>query len=212
MALSTMVLTHLTLLGKGREGYGVQRWPDGSMYEGHWKNDRANGQGRFVFSNGDTYEGEWKDDMANGVGVYTKAEGVRYEGIWVNDLQNGPGKEIWTDGSKYEGNYVDGKREGRGIYLWPNGVVYEGEWKDNKISGFVILQTTHRERTSGTTGGCTQATGRTGACTGTGSTPTPTGECTRESLCGTREKDMAHTIGRTADSTQANGTMDSSME
>lgn len=40
-----------------RHGTGVQRWPDGSMYEGMWRDDVATGLGRFTFANGDIYEG-----------------------------------------------------------------------------------------------------------------------------------------------------------
>ena len=45
-----------------RHGQGVQIWPDGSFYEGFWKNDLANGRGRKIYSNGNLYEGYWKDD------------------------------------------------------------------------------------------------------------------------------------------------------
>jgi len=30
-------------LGKARDGHGKQVWPDGSRYEGEWKDDKANG-------------------------------------------------------------------------------------------------------------------------------------------------------------------------
>ena len=49
-----------------REGVGIQFWPDGSKYEGMWKNDKACGKGRMTHSNGDIYEGTWNDDKANG--------------------------------------------------------------------------------------------------------------------------------------------------
>lgn len=31
-----------------KDGRGIQVWPDGSKYEGYWKNNQANGQGRLV--------------------------------------------------------------------------------------------------------------------------------------------------------------------
>ena len=37
----------------------------------------------------DVYEGEWRDDKANGYGVYVHVNGARYEGHWKNDLQDG---------------------------------------------------------------------------------------------------------------------------
>lgn len=59
-----------------REGYGKQVWADGSMYEGYWKNSKANGKGRLIHADGDTYEGEWKDDKAHGYGVYIHTDGA----------------------------------------------------------------------------------------------------------------------------------------
>ena len=54
-----------------KDGRGVQIWPDGSRYDGFWKDGMANGFGRLVHAEGDVYEGEWTDDKANGYGVYT---------------------------------------------------------------------------------------------------------------------------------------------
>lgn len=39
-----------------RWGRGTQSWPDGSKYEGYWKNDMANGKGRLIHSDGGVYE------------------------------------------------------------------------------------------------------------------------------------------------------------
>lgn len=35
---------------------------DGDVYEGEWRNDKANGKGMLINSDGIVYEGEWKDD------------------------------------------------------------------------------------------------------------------------------------------------------
>ena len=66
-----------------REGMGKIIWPDGSVYEGWWKNDKANGRGRLVHADGDVYDGEWKNDKAHGIGVYQHydrlyADGQKY--------------------------------------------------------------------------------------------------------------------------------------
>jgi len=45
----------------------------------------ANGYGRLIHADGDMYEGEWKDDKAQGVGVYIHADGAKYEGEWFED-------------------------------------------------------------------------------------------------------------------------------
>ena len=46
------------------------------MYQGFWKNDKANGWGRLIHATGDTYEGEWLNDMAHGLGVYKFTDGA----------------------------------------------------------------------------------------------------------------------------------------
>jgi hypothetical protein len=43
---------------------------DGSKYTGSWENNKANGQGHFLYANGDEYEGHWESDQVSGLGVY----------------------------------------------------------------------------------------------------------------------------------------------
>jgi hypothetical protein len=59
-----------------KKDFGHQYWPDGSLYEGFWKADRANGRGRLIHSDGDVYEGDWVDDKAEGHGVYSHMDGA----------------------------------------------------------------------------------------------------------------------------------------
>jgi len=59
-----------------KDGKGVQTWVDGSLYEGYWKNDKANGRGRLIHADGDVYTGEWQDDKAHGYGVYNHTDGA----------------------------------------------------------------------------------------------------------------------------------------
>ena len=42
---------------KIRQGKGRQIWPDGSMYEGWWMDNKANGAGRLIHADGDVYDG-----------------------------------------------------------------------------------------------------------------------------------------------------------
>lgn len=97
-----------------RDGRGFQIWPDGSLYEGFWRNNKANGRGRLIHADGDVYEGEWKDDKAHGVGVYCHADGATYEGCWFEDKQHGKGIERWPDGAVYDGAYSQGQKHGEG--------------------------------------------------------------------------------------------------
>ncbi len=49
-----------------REGFGVQIWPDGSLYIGLWHKGQASKYGRFALADGDCYEGDWERDKAHG--------------------------------------------------------------------------------------------------------------------------------------------------
>ena len=40
-----------------KHGWGIQHWPDGSRYEGNWKDDVACGFGKLYHADGDFYEG-----------------------------------------------------------------------------------------------------------------------------------------------------------
>ena len=101
-------------LGKDgkKNGKGVYRWLDGSIYEGEYKNDMRHGKGRFMWANGETYSGDYRNDERTGKGIY-----------------------LWPDGSRYEGDFLSGMRHGRGVFVSSSGVIYEGEWFDDLQHG-----------------------------------------------------------------------------
>ena len=49
------------------------------MYEGWWKNNKANGRGRLIHADGDVYDGDWLEDTAHGSGIYRHLDGAKYE-------------------------------------------------------------------------------------------------------------------------------------
>ena len=118
-----------------REGKGIQVWPDGSLYEGWWKDNKANGKGRLIHADGDIYDGFWKDDKAHGYGIYSHLDGARYQGYWKEDKQHGEGIETWPDGASYEGDYIEGKKHGTGKFTWADGSTYYGQFYENNIEG-----------------------------------------------------------------------------
>lgn len=118
-----------------KQGYGIMKWPDGTVYEGLWENNLYNGRGKLYHASGDLYEGEFVDDMAQGFGIYRHANGSKYVGYWNQDKQHGFGKEKWNDGSQYVGFYQDASKEGQGEYRWPDGNRYIGEWRNNMLNG-----------------------------------------------------------------------------
>ena len=69
-----------------------------------WRDNKANGHGKFYHADGDVYDGEWVDDRANGAGTYYYGDRRgKYVGGWKDDMQDGQGRETWQDGSTYVG-------------------------------------------------------------------------------------------------------------
>ena len=48
---------------------GVFMYLNKDKYEGDFKADKREGDGRYFFNDGHVYEGEWKSDQENGHGV-----------------------------------------------------------------------------------------------------------------------------------------------
>ena len=120
-----------------KEGFGINIWNDEAKYIGNYKDNKAEGYGKFIAGN-DIYKGEFKDDAADGYGIFNNGI-ITYEGYWIKDLQQIYGIETWKDGSIYKGEYSEGKKMGIGVYLWPDGSRYEGMWENNTFNGYGIF-------------------------------------------------------------------------
>ena len=64
----------------------MQRWPDGHVYMGDWRQDVRCGRGLYRFSHGDR----------DGSGYIEDNECDRYEGEWQADKFHGKGKCFFT--------------------------------------------------------------------------------------------------------------------
>lgn len=52
-----------------RNGKGRLSYHDGGYYDGDWKDDKMDGQGKLFYPSGKiAYEGQWKDDEFHGLG------------------------------------------------------------------------------------------------------------------------------------------------
>ena len=71
-----------------RCGVGKCTWSDGSTYEGEWKNNVRDGNGKY---NCDEYEyaGQWAQDMRHGRCKYTRTDKPPIFGSFANDKPNG---------------------------------------------------------------------------------------------------------------------------
>jgi len=111
-------------------------YSDGSRYDGESKfsglRKIRHGKGTLTYPNGSKYEGVWKDDKQHGHGIFTTPDGEICEGEWRDGIENGNGTKIYPSGSKYVGEWKNGNEHGQGTMTFPDGSKYEGEWKDGK--------------------------------------------------------------------------------
>ncbi|XP_070770301.1 alsin-like [Enoplosus armatus] len=154
-------------------GRGTMKWPDGRTYSGNFKSGLEDGYGECIIPNKvlnkpDSYQGHWRDGKIHGFGKYKYASGEVYEGCfcdgqrhgygmlssgklaktsssvflgqWVHDRKTGYGvHDDITRGEKYMGLWLDELRHGSAVVVTQYGVYYEGTFRDNKMSGLGLL-------------------------------------------------------------------------
>lgn len=116
-------------------GLGIFLASNKSKYHGTWSANQRHGEGRQLFANGDTYEGDFVNNRMQGKGVMNFANGHQYDGDWVNDRPEGMGIYTFDGREKYVGEFVNGKFSGQGVYYYENGSYYEGRWVENDRDG-----------------------------------------------------------------------------
>ena len=127
-----------------KTGFGKEECID-HIYEGEYKNDQKNGNGKLYFKLlNETYEGNFIDNNINGNGIYKWNSGEIYTGNFLNGKMNGKGKYTWPDGGFYEGDYINNIKEGNGKFKWANGKIYIGPFKNGNPNGNGILFVNNR--------------------------------------------------------------------
>ena len=118
-----------------RNGKGIMKWKDGSLYTGQWKTGNIHGQGTFRYKDGSQYRGEWRNGKRSGIGTIIWADGAMYKGEFINDNIEGSGKMTFSDGSSHDGQWKNNSAEGYGVHIWESGTEYSGTWKNNLRQG-----------------------------------------------------------------------------
>jgi hypothetical protein len=77
-----------------REGYGMLRYADGSMYKGAWKEDVPEGFGSLRCIKGTIYEGEFQGGQKHGKGKWRVSRNSRRvkKGYWQYGIWKGSSK------------------------------------------------------------------------------------------------------------------------
>jgi len=95
-----------------REGYGVMRNEDDTIYAGQWAANRREGRGTVFFAGG-VFESEWVHGDAEGEGMVHFKNGDVFRGQYAGNLKCGHGVYRWSDGAEEAGQYVRGLKHGR---------------------------------------------------------------------------------------------------
>ena len=126
-----------------RDGYGIEKYSDGSVYEGEFKSDLKEGKGKLIIKNKDKdiieYIGQFKSNKINGKGIINWANGKQYYGEINNNEISGYG--ILKEGkTKYIGYFKNDKKNGYGcIFYLEQLFSIVGYWENNNIGGPAII-------------------------------------------------------------------------
>ena len=119
-----------------KNGFGSEKYQDGSIFEGNFVNNKKNGHGIYTFPNGEKYEGNFEDDLFNGEGQYIwEKSGKKYIGQFKNGKIEGKGTYTYEDGTKFIGTFIDGYKNGEGCIIFPDGKKYFGNWLNDDLYG-----------------------------------------------------------------------------
>ena len=73
-------------------GQGTQKYTDGRIFMGNFKNDKKSGIGIYLWQDGRAYNGGWKDGKQHGVGFYMTVD--------QNNNKNIIKKGAWSNGKR----------------------------------------------------------------------------------------------------------------
>ena len=124
-----------------KEGYGEEKYRDGSIYRGEFKEDMKDGKGILLLQgNGNYgYEGEFKKDKISGKGKFKWNEKKEYIGEWDNNEICGYG--ILLEGKmRHVGFFSHDVKDGFGstFYIDQNFALL-GKWENDLIEGPAVL-------------------------------------------------------------------------
>jgi hypothetical protein len=108
-------------------------WPDGETLDGE-VDENQQMHGVRTYPDGSKYDGDFKNYMPDGKGAFIRADGLRYKGDFVAGKMEGQGEVLYSDGGVYQGAMHDDKANGQGTMRGANGQIYRGFWVDGCLS------------------------------------------------------------------------------
>ena len=125
----------------GQTGYFKFTKPNGTIFEGDYKDGLPNGYCAKTFSDGRRFEGEFIDGKANGHGIMHYEEDCsRFEGAYMNNQRNGYGVHTFEDGRRFEAEYLHGQVQGAGVMVYPDGQIVVGTFDEMELKTHSMVQ------------------------------------------------------------------------
>ena len=124
---------------KIKSGYGRIEYNDKSIFQGTFKNNKAEGIGHYQDDINGNFLGEYKNNEPNGYGIYNNG-GIQEEGKFNGNYLNGIGIERSDDDTNYEGEFHLSIKHGIGTFKWSDGTIYQGNFLNNEMTGFGIIE------------------------------------------------------------------------
>jgi hypothetical protein len=120
-------------------GTGVYVYPDGSIYNGDFKNNRRNGYGTMYYTNKSIYVGTWANDNKHGMGNVVNPDGSKISGVWQDNERVEAGNQATVPGAKAANKTtgcISGDcTNGYGTFKYENGAQYRGPFQHGLPKG-----------------------------------------------------------------------------
>ena len=112
---------------------GSVTFPNGMDYVGDFKNGKADGQGRLIWTSGARYVGQFANNQQHGTGTITYPNGTKYVGQFERDMYNGQGTFTFSNGDTFVGEFKNNARF-RGKMTYADGrPAQSGLWDKGKL-------------------------------------------------------------------------------
>lgn len=108
-------------------------WPDGTIWEGEFKNDQLHGQGKMIGADS-VISGYFEENLLMGKGKIVYSNGHVEEGQFTSGSLHGQGKRKYHDGKIETGKFMTGQLI-EGVITYPDGIREEGEFANGQLNG-----------------------------------------------------------------------------
>jgi hypothetical protein len=134
--------------GNCKNGEGIFKFADGSVYEGRFENSLPEGLGFYRAKNEIKYLGQFSKGKFHGKGtLYYNQTGTKYfHGSFAFGKRDGYGHMVYKKHREYFGYWKANKRHGQGTMHYNITTKYEGEWIHNKRNGYGVWESAQKNQ------------------------------------------------------------------